>query len=120
MGSCRFFVVLFTGAALAWGARNTGTVDQTPSAVESLAQQSTPALRTEFRILAAQALKDRHPEVAGKFVRAALEDVRSSDVVDENVLMSLAVLAPDETIALLPRLKPGSDIIIATAFMRAA
>jgi peroxiredoxin len=119
MRSCGFFVVIFTGAALAWGARNTGTVDEAAARVESLAQQSTPVLRTEFRILAAQALKDRHPELAGKFVKAALDDVRSREVIDENVLMSLAVLAPDETIALLPRLKPGSDLIVATAFMRA-
>jgi peroxiredoxin len=93
-------------------------VGQAAARVEQLASQSTPALRPEFRILAAQALKDRYPEIADKFARAALEDVRTRDSIDPRLLSALAPLAPEATIALLPHLKPGSDFIVADALMR--
>ena len=119
MRSCRLLVSVLIGAAVAWGARDNGTVEQAAARVEQLALQSTPALRPEFRVLAAQALKDRYPELAAKFVRAALEDVASRDVIDPELLRGLAAVAPDETIALLPHLKPGSDFALADALMEA-
>jgi peroxiredoxin len=60
-------------------------------------------------MLAAQALKDRYPELANKFVQTVLAEIRSNDAIDPQVLQSLAEIAPEETIALLPNLKAGSD-----------
>jgi peroxiredoxin len=119
MRSCRLLVSVLIVAAVAWGARDNGTVEQAAARVEQLALQSTPALRPEFRVLAAQALQERYPELAAKFVRAALEDVASRDVIDAQLLGALAALAPEETIALLPHLKPGSDYVVADALVRA-
>jgi peroxiredoxin len=113
-----FFVSLLIGSAVAWGARDTGTINQAAARVEQLASQSTPALRPEFRILAAQALKERYPELAKTFTLAALEDVRSRDNIDPQLLSALATLAPEETMALLPHLGGGADFIVADALMR--
>jgi peroxiredoxin len=114
MGLNRVFVSLLMGAALACGS----SVDQAAARVEQLVSQSPAALRPEFRILAAQALKGRHPELAKKFVRAVFDDVRMRDAIDSRMLAALAGLAPEETVALLPHLKPGSAVEVADAFMR--
>jgi peroxiredoxin len=119
MGFHRFFVSLLIGSAIAWAARDAGTLDQAAARVEQLASQSSPALRTEFRILAAQALKDRYPELADKFAHAALKDLSASDAIDPRLLSELAPLLPEETIALLPRTGPGVDLNVADALMRA-
>jgi peroxiredoxin len=116
MGLRRLFVLLLVVSTFAPAAGD--TVDQAAARVERFASQSTPALRPEFRILAAQALKDRYPKLADKFVHAVLADVRSRDEIDFRLLDGLATLAPDETIALLPHLKPGSDLMMADAMMR--
>jgi peroxiredoxin len=119
MGFHRLFVSLLIGSAIAWAARDIGTIDQAAARVEQFAAQSTPALRTEFRILAAEALKERYPETASGFIRAVFEDVRSRTDIDRQTLSALAALSPEETIALLPHLAPGSDFIVADALMRA-
>jgi len=118
MESCRFAVPLLVAAAFAWGARDAGTVDQAAARVEQLALQSTPALRPEFRILAAQALKDRYPELSEKFVRAALQDLRSRDAIDNQLLAALTGLAPEEAIALLPHLNAGSEQTVIVALVQ--
>jgi peroxiredoxin len=118
MGFQRFFVSLLVGSAIVWGARDTGTVDQAAARVELLASQARAAVRPEFRMLAAQALKDRYPELANKFVQAVLAEVRSKDAIDPQVLQSLAEIAPEETIALLPGLKTGSDRIVINALFK--
>jgi peroxiredoxin len=119
MGLYRLFLSFLIGSAFAWGARNAGTVDQAAARVEQFAAQSTPALRTEYRILAAQALKDRYPELADKFARAALKDLSASDAIDPRLLSELAPLVPEESIALLPHTGRGVDFDVAGALMRA-
>ena len=69
-------------------------------------------------MLAAQALKDRYPELAGRFIQAVLADVRSSDSVDPQVLGAIVATAPEDAIALLPRLKAGSDRVVITALVQ--
>jgi hypothetical protein len=118
MESRRFLASLLIGTAFAWGARQTATVEEAANRAEQLAAQTTVTLRPAFRILAAQALKDRYPQLAEKFVRAALEDVRSRDTIDPELLSALATVAPEETIALLPHLKPGSNGIVINALLR--
>jgi len=61
MGFQRFFVSLLVGSAFASGAHDVGAVNQAAARVEQAASQSGAALRPEFRMLAAQALKDRYP-----------------------------------------------------------
>jgi peroxiredoxin len=94
------------------------TVDQAAARVEQLVSKARPALRAEFRVLAAQTLKERHPDVANKFVKAAFEELRSQDTIDPQLLSELTAAAPEETIALLPHLKPGSEIFVINALIR--
>ncbi len=69
-------------------------------------------------MLAAQSLKARHPELAHKFVESVLADVGSIDAIGPQVLQLLTAIAPEETIALLPHLQPGSDRMIITALVQ--
>jgi len=119
MGPYRLFLSILIGSAFAWGARNAATVDQAAARVEQFAAQSTPALRTEYRILAAQSLKDRYPELADKFAHAALKDLVASEAIDPRLLSELAPFVPEESIALLPRTGRGVDFEVAGALMRA-
>lgn len=116
MGFTRGFVSLL--AATAVMCASSRAVEQAAARVAELSTQSPLALRPGFRILAAQALKDRHPELARKFVLASLGDIHTGDSIDLLELDTLAALAPEETIALMPRLKAGSDFDVAGAFMR--
>ncbi len=118
MGFKLVFVSLSVGGALAWGVPGAGSLEKAAARVEQIAAQSPAGLRPEFRILAAQALKGRYPELAKKFVLASLADFRTRDTIDLLLLDTMAELAPEETIALLPHLKPGSEFDVAGAFMR--
>ncbi len=71
----------------------------------------------QFRVLAAEALKERHPDLAAKFVQAALEDVKGRESIDPELLSALTSVAPDETIALLPHLKLNSDDVVISALL---
>ena len=86
--------------------------------VEHLTSQSTPGLRPTFRILAAEALRNSYPKLADSFVRAALEDVRERDEIDDELLSALTSVAPEQTIALLPHLQPGAEYTVGNVFMQ--
>jgi len=105
-------------AAIVWGAHELATVEQAAARAEQLASQSNPALRPQFLLLAARALKDRHPEIADRFVRSAFEEVGTRTEIDPELLSELTAAAPEETIALLPHLKPGSYSIVRNALIQ--
>jgi peroxiredoxin len=118
MRSCRFVVAFVICAALAAGARDELTVAQAAARVEQLMPRMPSTVGTQFRVLAAEALKERHADLAAKFVRAALNDVKSREAIDPELLSALTSVAPDETIALLPHLKLNSDQVVISALLQ--
>jgi peroxiredoxin len=118
MGFQQTFVHLLIGSAVGWAAAETGAVDQAAARVEQTTSQSSADLRPEFRLLAAQALKDRYPDLARKFAQAAFAEVGLNDAISPRLLRSLAAIAPEETIALLPRLQAGSDRVVISALVQ--
>jgi peroxiredoxin len=118
MKSWRFIVAFVIGAVLTWGAADELTVAQAAARLEKLIPQTSSVVGAQFRVLAAEALKERHPDLAAKFVQAALEDVKGRESIDPELLSALTSVAPDETIALLPRLKPNADDVVISALLQ--
>lgn len=118
MKSSGSIVALVIGAGLALGAGDVLTVPQAAARLEQLMPQVPSMLGAQFRVLAAEALKERHPDLAAKFVHAALEDVNGRESIDPELLSALTSVAPDETIALLPRLKVNADDVVIGALLQ--
>jgi peroxiredoxin len=118
MKSLRSIVALVIGAGLALGAGDVLTVPQAAARLEQVMPQLSSVLGAEFRVLAAEALKERYPNIAAKFVQAALEDVKGREAIDAELLSALTSVAPDETISLLPRLKQSADDVVISALLR--
>jgi len=118
MKTSRSIVVLVIGAGLALGAGDVLTVAQAAARLEQLIPPTPLMVGTEFRVLAGEALQERYPDLAAKFVQAALDDVKGREVIDPELLSALTSVAPDETIALLPRLQPNADDVVIAALLR--
>jgi peroxiredoxin len=114
----RFMVAFVIGAALASGAREELTVAQAAARLEQLMPKIPARVGAQFRVLAAEALKEHHPDLAAQFVRAALDDVKGRESIEPELLSALASAAPDETIALLPHLKLNSDAVVISALLQ--
>jgi hypothetical protein len=69
----RLIVAFVIGAVLTSGAGDELTVAQAAGRLEKLMPQIPSMVGALFRVLAAEALKERHPDPAAKFVHAALE-----------------------------------------------
>ena len=78
-------------------------------------------MRDRVQLDAAQTLTERFPDLARKYVSAVLADVKQHSPIeaDASLLSALAAAAPQETVALLPKMKPGSDAMLASALLRA-
>ncbi len=119
MRICRFLAILILGSALASGARDALAVTQAAAQMEHLLPQIPATVAAQFRLLAADALKEHYPDLAAKFVRAALDDVKWREAIDPELLSALTLAAPDETVALLRHQKLNSDQVVISALLQA-
>jgi hypothetical protein len=79
------------------------------------------AMRVSVQIDAAETLFERFPDLAHKYAAAALAELKSQTPIDADsaLLFGLATVAPEEAVALLPQMKPGSATILSSALLRA-
>ncbi len=109
--------LLISGLACAAG--ETGAVAQAANRVDQQAAKAPQAIALEFRMLAAQSLQQRHPDLARKFIDATLEQLRAgkSVTVSPGVVQALAVLSPSDAASLVPKAAPEqtSALIVALA-----
>jgi peroxiredoxin len=117
MRSCRLIVAFAIGAALALGADDELTVAQAAARLEQLMPKIPSTVGAQFRVYAAEALKERHPDLAAKFVSNALDDVKWREGIEPELLSGLTSVAPDATVALLPHLKFNSDQVVISALL---
>ena len=110
----RLPLVALPFALAAFAADHAGGVPQAANRMEQTAARAPAPLAMEFRMMAAQALLGRHPELARKFVDRTLDQLRASkDVaVPPDVVRTLAIVAPDELKTVLPRLAPGTRPLV--------
>ncbi len=89
--------------------------------VEQTAAAMPAPLSMEFRLMAAQALQARCPDLAKKLLDRTVNDLRAMKEVaaPPEIFNSLARLAPDELKNLLPRLAPGQRPSVIDALLRA-
>jgi peroxiredoxin len=98
-------LLLLTGLACA---ADSAAVKQAANMAEQKASQTPKGQALEFRLLAAQALQERYPELARKFVDAALQSLRDNKdlAASAAVRRELTALAPQEAAAVLPPAPP--------------
>jgi peroxiredoxin len=97
---------LFTAGALTAA---DSSVNQAVARFETAAAKAPAAVAIEFRLRAAEALKDRYPEISRKLVDEAVAAVRGSSVVPtSSTPRLLKELAPDQKFqfAAIPRSEP--------------
>jgi peroxiredoxin len=89
-------------------------VDKSALRLDLLAAKAPKPLAMEFRIRAAEALRERHPELARRFVDQTLQDLRGGRdwVVGYGVVQGLAQWTPSEALSILPNLAPGYAQIV--------
>ena len=119
MKSWRFILAFGFGAVLSSGAGDELTVAQAAARLDNLMPQIPSMVGAEFRVLAAEALKERHPDLAAKFVYAALGVVKGRESIDPELLSDLTSVAPEEAIELLPHLKLNADDVVISALLQA-
>src|SRR6266404_3332762 len=86
-----------------------GEVDKAALRLDLVAAKAPKPLAMEFRMRAAAALRERHPELADKFVEQTLTELRGAKdwVVGYGVVQELAKFTPSGTMSILPNLVPG-------------
>jgi len=106
--------LLLAGLAIA---ADTAGVRQAANRVEQKAGLTPEAQALEFRLLAAQALQPRYPDLARKFIDATLQELRANqDLAASPALRrALTALAPQEAAAVLPPPPPGTSAAPAAA-----
>jgi peroxiredoxin len=78
-------------------------VNQAASLVEQKAGKAPKGQDLEFRLLAAQALQQRYPDLSRKFTNAALDELRANkELANPSVKRALTTLAPTEATAIFP------------------
>jgi peroxiredoxin len=84
-------------------------VDKAALRLDMLAAKAPKPLALEFRMRAAEAVNDRHPELANKFVEQTLSELRGGKdwVVGYGVVQGLARFTPSGALSVLPNLVPG-------------
>ncbi len=120
MGVRRLFAS-FLLAAAAYAAGGNESLDQASAQLEQQTAKIPAALRIEFRMRAAQALMERHPGLARRFVSLAVQEISSGEdwQLGNAVLQAFAVSAPSEGVAILPYLAPGQAAMMTGALARA-
>jgi len=116
----RALICAFLLSGLAFAA-NTDAVKQAAARVEQQTAKAPQAVRPEFRVLAAEALNPRHPDLARPFVDSVFEQLRAAKdpAVSSSVIVGLASVAPSDAASILPRLAPGSVPTVIGALARA-
>ena len=110
-------VFLLSGLAFA---ANTDAVKQAAARVEQQTAKAPQTLRPEFQVMAAQALNQRHPDLARPFVDSVLEQLRAAKdpAVSPTLIMGLASVAPSDAAGILPAISPGSTRNVIAALAR--
>ena len=114
------FASLLLALAVYTGGANE-SLDQASTRFEQQTAKVPAALRIEFRMRAAQALTERHPNLARKFVNLAVQEIRSGRdwQLGNAVLQAFAVVAPSDGVAILPYLAPPQIAMMTGALARA-
>ncbi|HWC95566.1 MAG TPA: TlpA disulfide reductase family protein [Candidatus Sulfopaludibacter sp.] len=114
------FSLLLASAAYA-AAGGAETVDQATARLQELTAKVPAALRIEFRMRAAEALAQRHPDLARPLVALAVDEIKAGKnwQLGNGVLQSFAVAAPAEGVAIVPYLSAGSASMMPGALARA-
>jgi peroxiredoxin len=93
-----------------------GEVAKAALRLDLVSSKAPKPLAMEFRILAADALRERHPDLANKFVEQTVAELNAGKdwVVGYKLIQGLAQASPTDAIAVLPKLVPGyAQIVIA-------
>ena len=96
-------------------------VAQAAARAEQKAALAPQPLSLEFRVRAAQTLRERDPERFSKLLNTTLAELRGGQdwVLGPGVLQALVELAPADTVALLPHLRAGSAPLLIALLARA-
>jgi peroxiredoxin len=96
--------------ACAWSAGDARSTTQTAQDFDRKAASLPVPLAIQFRMLAAETLQPRHPEIARHFVEVTLDQLRGGkdQTVGPAVIRALAQVAPNETLEVLPGAVPTS------------
>ena len=96
-------------------------VAQAAARAEQKAALAPKSLAPEFRLLAAQALKERDPALSRKLLDSMLTEVRADKdlALSPGMLQALVELSPKETLAIAPRLSSDSFRMLAIMLQRA-
>ena len=113
----RLFPVLLALAAPLCAA----SVDQATARLEQKTAGLPAPMRLEYRMRAAQVLAAKHPDLSGKFVNLAAEEIsaQKNGSYGMAILQGFAVAAPDRGVALLPGMAPSMAPAMITALVRA-
>jgi peroxiredoxin len=88
--------------------------------LETLSAKLQPELGAEFRLLGAESLRQERLQLAQKLVAKSVESLRSDkEVPSPPVVRLLAAAAPDESVALIPAIAPGSAATAVSALAQA-
>jgi peroxiredoxin len=102
MFSFRALAASLLAAGLAFAA-DTAAIDRAANLVVQKAALTPKVLDVEFRLLAAQTLQPRYPELAQKFTDAALQQLRADkDLASPTAKRALTTLAPADAAAMFP------------------
>jgi peroxiredoxin len=102
MLSFRALAASLFAASLAFAA-DPAAVNQAASLVEQKAARTPKGQDLEFRLIAAQALQQRYPDLSRKFTGAVLEELRANtDLASPTIKRALTALAPADAAALFP------------------
>ena len=96
-------------------------VEQAAAHLNEAAAKASKPLAMEFRMRAAEALRERHPELAKKFVEQTVRDLKAGHdlVVGYGVVQALAQISPADALAVLPNLAPGYAQLVIGALAQA-
>ena len=102
MIAIRLLVGTLLVSGLAYGAAEAGAVTEAANRVDQLAAKAPQAVALEFRMLAAQSLQLRHPDLARRFVAGVVEQLSDGKgiAVSSGVAVALARLSPSDAVSL--------------------
>ncbi len=117
----RAFCLPLLLCACAWSAGDARSTTQTAEEFDRKAAGLPVPLAMQFRMLAAETLQPRHPEIARHFVEVTLDQVRGGKdlQVGPSVIRTLAEVAPKETAEVLPASAPSTIPMLIAALAQA-
>ena len=117
----RFPRLFLLFSLLAAAAASADSVNQAAALVEQQTANVPAVLRIDFRMRAAQALAERHPDLARHLVDLSVAEIRSGKdwSLGPAVLDAFAAVAPSEGVSLIPKLGPDATAGMISALARA-